>query len=80
MARGDEPADLVLTGGCLLNVFTGEVLEQAVSVAEGRVAAVGEPRRAAEVVDVAGCYVVPGLMDAHVHLESRLAGGTGGRR
>lgn len=72
VARGDEPADLVLTGGRLLNVFTGEVLEQAVSVAEGRVAAVGEPRRAAEVVDVAGCYVVPGLMDAHVHLESSL--------
>jgi adenine deaminase len=75
VARGDEPGDLVLRGGRVLSVHTREWLEADLLVAEGRVAAVveraaGEPARAAEVVDAAGKWIVPGYIDAHVHIES----------
>jgi len=72
VARGDEPADLLITGGRVVNVFTGEILETEVAIAEGRIAGVGTGREALEVLDASGAFVVPGLMDPHVHLESSL--------
>ncbi len=72
VARGDEPADLLITGGRVVNVFTGEILETEVAIAEGRIAGVGTGRETLEVLDAAGAFVVPGLMDPHVHLESSL--------
>ena len=41
VARGDEPADLVITGGRVLSVFTGELLEADVAISGGHVAGVG---------------------------------------
>ncbi len=72
VARGDEPADLLLQGGRVLNVFTGELLEVDVVVAEGRIAALGKGYTAHEIVDVTGQIVVPGLIDGHVHIESSM--------
>jgi adenine deaminase len=72
VARGDAPGDLLLDGGRVLNVFTGELLEQAVTIADGVVAAVGEPRAAARRVDLRGRFLLPGFVDAHVHLESSM--------
>ncbi len=72
VARGDEPADLVLSGGTVLNVFTGELLTQDVAVAEGVVAALGRGLAGREVVELRGRFVLPGLIDAHVHLESSM--------
>src|SRR4051812_8196965 len=69
VARGEEPADLVLRGGRVLSVFTREWLETDVAVADGFVAGLGD-YDGAEVVDVSGRCVVPGLIDAHMHLES----------
>jgi adenine deaminase len=69
VARGDEPADVVVRGGRVLSVFTREWLHVDVAVAEGWVAGLGE-YGGAEVVDAAGRYVVPGFIDAHMHLES----------
>src|SRR3954463_10842032 len=69
VARGDEPADLVIRGGRVLSVFTREWLETDVAIADGRVAGLGE-YDGGEVLDASGCYVVPGFIDAHVHLES----------
>ena len=69
VARGDEPADLVLRGGRVLSVFTREWLDTDVAVADGYVAGLGD-YDGAEVVDASGRYVVPGLIDAHMHLES----------
>jgi adenine deaminase len=69
VARGDEPADLVLKGGQVLSVFTGEVVRADVAVCGEHIAGVGTyhgPREA----DVAGHVLVPGLIDAHMHLES----------
>ena len=69
VARGDEPADLVVRGGRVLSVFTREWLETDVAVVDGFVAGLGKYLGADE-LDASGRYVVPGFIDAHVHLES----------
>jgi adenine deaminase len=69
VARGDERADLVLRGGRVLSVFTREWLETDVAVADGYIAGLGD-YDGAEIVDASGRYVVPGFIDAHMHLES----------
>ena len=72
VARGDAPADLALDGGRVVNVFTHEILEQSVAVVDGIIAAVGETRDARERIDLGGRLLLPGLIDAHVHLESSM--------
>src|SRR5580765_3081151 len=69
VARGDEPADVVVRGGRVLSVFTREWLDVDVAVADGWIAGLGD-YDGAEVVDASGRYVVPGFIDAHMHLES----------
>jgi adenine deaminase len=69
VARGDEPADVVLRGGQVLSVFTREWLDVDVAVADGWIAGLGD-YDGREVVDASGHYVVPGFIDAHMHLES----------
>jgi adenine deaminase len=69
VARGDEPAELVVRGGRVFSVFTREWLETDVAVVDGSVAGLGE-YEGDEVLDAAGRYVVPGFVDAHMHLES----------
>ncbi|MHB8219547.1 MAG: adenine deaminase [Acidimicrobiales bacterium] len=78
VARGDQPADLVITGGRVLAPATREWVEADLAIADGVVAGWDErsgPRRgprldAHEVVDVDGAALTPGLIDAHMHLES----------
>jgi len=72
VARGDAAADLLLTGGRVVDVFTGTVIEADVAVADGLIASVGPARDAVETVDLARRYLAPGLIDAHVHLESSM--------
>ncbi|MGH7903270.1 MAG: adenine deaminase [Candidatus Dormibacteraceae bacterium] len=69
VARGDEPADLVIRGGRVLSVFTREWLEVDVAVQDGHVVGLGayEGRRR---IDVEGAHLVPGFIDAHMHVES----------
>ncbi|HSF62663.1 MAG TPA: adenine deaminase [Gaiellaceae bacterium] len=69
VARGDEPADLVVRGGRVLSVFTREWLDADVAIVDGVVAGVGE-YDGRETLDASGRYVVPGFIDAHMHLES----------
>jgi len=69
VARGDEPADIVVRGGRVLSVFTREWLDTDVAVVDGFVAGLGE-YEGRETLDAAGRYVVPGFVDAHLHLES----------
>jgi adenine deaminase len=69
VARGDEPADLVVRGGRVLSVFTREWLETDVAIADGWIAGLGS-YDGRETLDAAGRYVVPGFIDAHMHLES----------
>src|SRR3954453_8237586 len=69
VARGDEPADTVVRGGKVLSVFTREWLEVDVAIADGWIAGLGE-YDGRETIDARGRWVVPGLVDAHVHVES----------
>src|SRR5207244_2036030 len=69
VARGDEPADVVVRGGRVLSVFTREWLETDVAIADGWIAGLGD-YEGGDAVDASGRYVVPGLIDAHMHLES----------
>ncbi len=69
VARGDEPADLVVRGGRVLSVFTREWLDVDVAICDGYVAGLGE-YDGREELDASGRYVAPGFIDAHMHLES----------
>ena len=69
VARGDEPADLVLRGGRVLSVFTREWLELDVAIKGGHVVGLGA-YEGTQTEDLEGAYVVPGFIDAHMHLES----------
>ncbi len=68
-ARGDIPADLLLRGGKVLAAATREWVRTDLAVCDGVVCGWG-PRDADQVVDVDGCALTPGLIDAHMHLES----------
>lgn len=70
VARRDEPADLVLRGGRVLSVFTGELLDVDVAIAGEHVAALGPGYDGGDSVDCDGLTLVPGLIDGHMHVES----------
>src|SRR5688572_27565734 len=69
VARGDAEPDLVIEGARVFSAFTREWLEGDVAIADGRVAGVGT-YPGGERVDAGGRYLVPGFIDAHVHIES----------
>ncbi len=72
-ARGDQPADLVFVNGQVVNVFTRRVEHVNVSVIGGRIAWVGKGLiEAKETIDLDGRYLAPGLIDAHMHVESTM--------
>ena len=74
VAAGNAPADLVITGGKIVNVYSGEIYDGGVAVCGGRIAAVGDVDYAigegTRVVDAAGGYITPGFIDGHIHPES----------
>jgi adenine deaminase len=69
VARGDEPADLVIGGGHVFSVFTKEWLDLDVAVVEGHVVGLGD-YQGRQRLDVEGAHLVPGFIDGHVHIES----------
>jgi adenine deaminase len=69
VARGDEPADVLITGGRVFADATREWIDTSLALADGVIAGWGE-REAVEVVDVDGAALTPGFVDAHMHLES----------
>ncbi|MBN2471378.1 MAG: adenine deaminase [Anaerolineae bacterium] len=71
-ARGDAPADLILRNARLINVFSGEIEATDIVIRRSRVAALGKGYEARQEIDLAGRYVCPGFIDAHVHIESSL--------
>lgn len=67
-----EQCDLVIKGARILNVFTGDVEEAEIAVKGGAIAALGKGYEGKKVYDGSGLIVLPGLMDAHIHVESSL--------
>ena len=72
VARGDEPADIVLRGGRVFDVVTGVMIAGDVAVAGGKIAGIGASYDGHEIVDVEGLTLVPGFIDTHLHIESSL--------
>ncbi len=72
-ARGDKPAHLLLKNAKVINVHSGEIIETNVAIARSRIVGLGEGYEAEEVIDLEGAYLAPGLIDAHVHIESSMA-------
>jgi adenine deaminase len=72
VALGQEPADLVLAGGTVVDVFSEETFAADVAIADGIIAGVGSYGAAARHLDCAGLVVAPSLIDGHVHTESSL--------
>ncbi len=76
IAAGRAPADLVIRGGIWVNVHTRELIANTdIAIADGRVAYVGPDAGPAigpdtQVIEAAGRYMLPGLIDAHMHVES----------
>lgn len=73
-ARGDVPADLVLRNANLVNVYSGEVYPTDIAVLDDRIVGIGPGYAAHKEIDLKGSYLAPGLIDAHVHIESAMVG------
>jgi len=73
VARGESPADVLLRGCQVVDVFTGEVRCANVAIKGTHIAGVGTGyTRAKTVVDIPGQYVAPGFIEGHIHIESSL--------
>lgn len=78
VARGKDKGDILFRGGRVVNVFSGEILNADVLVCEDTIAAVVKGGlenggiKAKEIVDLRGAFLLPGLIDAHIHIESSM--------
>ncbi|QGX99893.1 adenine deaminase [Roseovarius faecimaris] len=71
-AQGRVPADLVLRGGRVLDLVTGEMLDGDVAICGSHIVGIAAAYEAREVIDVTGKTLVPGFIDTHLHIESSL--------
>jgi adenine deaminase len=72
VAKGELPADLILTNAKIVNVFTGEIELGNVAIYEERIVGVGDYHQAKQILDLDGKYLAPGLINGHTHLESSM--------
>jgi len=72
VAKGELPADLILANARVVNVFTGEIEPGNVAIYGDRIAGVGDYHQSRQVLDLAGRYLAPGLINSHTHLESSM--------
>ncbi len=72
VAKGESPADLILANARVVNTFNGEIEEASVAIYGGQIAGVGDYEQATEVLDLGGKYVLPGLINGHIHPESSM--------
>ncbi|ODT61246.1 MULTISPECIES: adenine deaminase [Paracoccus] len=71
VARGDEPADIVLRGGRVFDLITGTMMAGDVAICGDRIAGIGD-YDGIRMMDVSGLVLVPGFIDTHLHVESSL--------
>ena len=72
VARGEAPADLLLTNARIINTLTTEIEPGNVAIFRGRIAGIGGYQHAKQVIDLGSRYLAPGLIDGHIHTESSL--------
>jgi adenine deaminase len=73
VAQGEEPGDLVLAGGTIVDVFGGDTYLADISIADGLIAGIGAYPEGRERINASGKWIAPAFIDAHVHTESALA-------
>lgn len=71
VAAGRTPADLKLTGGRIVSVFSGSIIKTDVAIADGVIVGFGD-YRALRTIDLKGGYLSAGLIDSHIHIESSM--------
>ena len=71
VARGEKKADLVIKNGKILNVFTKELMSGDIAIFDGYIAGIGS-YDGEEVIDAEGKIICPGLIYAHIHIESTM--------
>ncbi|MFM9105490.1 MAG: adenine deaminase [Chloroflexota bacterium] len=72
VALGEEPADLVIAGGQVADVFSEALVAADVAIADGVIAGVGDYPGGRERIEAEGAIVAPAFIDAHIHTESSL--------
>jgi adenine deaminase len=72
VSRGDNPADVLLKNCRIVNVFSGEIEKGNIALFKKRIAGIGDYDEGREVIDLEGAYIVPGLIDAQLHIESSM--------
>jgi adenine deaminase len=74
-ARGDAPFDMLISGGRLIDMVTGQIRAADIGMVGGLIASVHPTASrgdAAEIIDAAGAFLSPGLIDMHMHIESSM--------
>ncbi len=72
VALGEEPADILIKNARIVNVFSGTIEKNNIALFRKRIASIGDYNRGKKVIDLKGMYIVPGLIDAHIHIESSM--------
>lgn len=71
-AAGETSADLVIKNGQIIDVFNLKIISGDVAIADGRIVGIGGNYDGTKILDARGRYIAPGLIDAHVHIESSM--------
>ena len=72
VARGEQPADLLLKNARIINTFVAEIEQGNVAIHDGRIAGIGDYKEAEETIDLQGEFLAPGLINGHTHIESSM--------
>jgi len=72
VAKGEVPADLLIKNANVVNVFSGDIKKTNVAIYQKRIAGIGDYFEGKEMIDLKGKFLVPGLINAHLHIESTM--------
>lgn len=72
VAMGQKEADVILSNASIVNVFTGKIEEGNIALFRKRIAGIGDYHEGKKVIDLKGRMILPGFIDAHLHIESSM--------
>ncbi len=72
VALGKTPADILIKNGKIVNIYSGKIEEANIALFRKRIAGIGDYTEGKSVIDLKGKYILPGLIDAHLHIESSM--------